>query len=145
MNTNSSYEKQDETSVQATLSFLKLQARPLEDRDADLSGCSCASTHSQEGPGRIIKNTTTYYFTIAVLIRATCGDLLCIFPRKTRCFRDPAVLFYYRLFFSPVHFPQENKVFQRPCRIILLPSYFFPTTVVNWYDRSIFNMTGSLG
>ena len=27
----------------------------------------------------------------------------------------------------------------------LLPSYFFDTTVVNWYDRSIFNMAVSLG
>ena len=42
------------------------------------------------------------------------------FPRKTRGFRDPAVLFYYR----------------RIC---------FATTVVNYYDRSIFNMGGSLG
>ena len=36
-------------------------------------------------------------------------------------------------------------MFQRPCRIILLPSYFSPPPVVNSYDRSIFNMTGSLG
>ena len=33
-------------------------------------------------------------------------------------------------------FPQENKVFQRPCRSVLL---------VNYYDRSIFSMAGSLG
>ena len=44
-----------------------------------------------------------------------------------------------------MNFPQENKVFQRPCRIVLLPSYFLATTVVNQYDRSIFNMVGSLG
>ena len=41
-----------------------------------------------------------------------------------------------------MHFPQENKVFQRPCRIILLPSYFSQ----HHSDRSIFNMTqGPLG
>ena len=50
------------------------------------------------GPGRI-KNTTTYSFTIAVLI--------------------------HYLWRSFVNFPQENQVFQRPCRIVLLPSYFF--------------------
>ena len=42
-------------------------------------------------------------------------------------------------------FPQENKLFQRPCRSVLLPSYFFATTVVNEYDRSTFNIPGSLG
>ena len=46
---------------------------------------------------------------------------------------------------SPVNFPQEDKVFQRPCHSVLLPSYFFATTVGNEYDRSVFNMTGSLG
>ena len=42
---------------------------------------------------RRINSQSPYEFTI-------CGDLLCIFPRKTRCFRDPAVLFYYRRIFS---------------------------------------------
>ena len=28
-------------------------------------------------------------------------------------------------------FSPGNKVFQRPCRIVLLPSHFFATTVVN--------------
>ena len=53
-----------------------------------------------KGPGRI-KNTTTYSFTTAVLIHYLWGDLLCIFPGKTRCFRDPGVLFYYRRIFLP--------------------------------------------
>ena len=44
---------------------------------------------------------------------------MCIFPKETRCFRDPAVLFYYRCIFS--HHRSEL------------------------YDRSIFDMTGSLG
>ena len=44
-----------------------------------------------------------------------------------------------------MNFRKENKVFQRPCRSVLLPSYCFATTVVNYYDRSIFSMTGYLG
>ena len=35
---------------------------------------------------------------------------------------------------------QENKVFQRPCRSVLLPLYCFAITIVNSYDRSIFNI-----
>ena len=62
---------------------------------------------------RRINSLSPYKFTL-------CGDHLWIFPRKTRCFRAPAVVFYYR-------------------RIL------FATTVVNYYDRSIFNMPGSLG
>ena len=42
-------------------------------------------------------------------------------------------------------FPKENKVFQRPGRSVLLQSWCFATTVVNYYDRSIFSMAGSLG
>ena len=37
-----------------------------------------------------------------------------------------------------MNFPQENEVFQRPCRRVL-------PMVVNYYDRSIFSMTGSMG
>ena len=44
----------------------------------------------------------------------------------------------------PCDFPLGNQVFQRPCRSVLLPSYCFTTIVVNEYDRSIFNMIGSL-
>ena len=57
------------------------------------------------GPGRI-KNNMTYEFTIAVLI--------------------------HYLWRSPVNFPLENKVFQRPCRSDLPPSYFCSTSVVNY-------------
>ena len=42
-----------------------------------------------------------------------CGDLLWIFPRKT-------------------------QVFQRPCRSVLLPSFFFATTVVNYNMTVVF-------
>ena len=59
---------------------------------------------ASQRPGRS-KNTTTHYFTIAVLIHSLCK--------------------------SPAIFALENKVFQRPSRIVLLPSYFFATTVVN--------------
>ena len=55
--------------------------------------------------GRKAKHTMTYCFTITVLI--------------------------HYLWRSPVNFPQENKVFQRPCRSVLLPSYCFANTVVN--------------
>ena len=34
------------------------------------------------------------------------------------------MIHYLRRF--PVNSPQENKVFQRPCRSVLLPSYFLP-------------------
>ena len=44
-----------------------------------------------------------------------------------------------------MNFPQENKVFQRPRRSVLLPPYCLATTIVNYYDRSIFSMTGSFG
>ena len=45
-------------------------------------------------------------------------------------------------------FPQENKVFQRPLKTVenkLKPPKCFATTVMNYYDRKIFRMTGSLG
>ena len=41
---------------------------------------------------RRINSLSPYSFAI-------CGDLLWIFPRKTRCFRDTAVLFHYRRIF----------------------------------------------
>ena len=41
-----------------------------------------------------------------------------------------AVLIHH-LWRSAVNFPQENKVFQRPCRSVLLPSYLLAATVVN--------------
>ena len=41
---------------------------------------------------RRINSLSPYYFTV-------CGDLLWLFPWKTRCFRDPAVLFCYRRIF----------------------------------------------
>ena len=45
---------------------------------------------------------------------------------------DTIAVLIHNLRRSPVNFPQENKVFQRPCRSVLLPSYFFvATTVVN--------------
>ena len=44
-----------------------------------------------------------------------------------------------------MNYPKENKVFQRPCHTVLLPPQCFATTVVNYYDRSIFSMVGSLG
>ena len=51
-------------------------------------------------------------------------EISCEFsPGKTRCFRDPAVVIYYR-----------RSVFGS-----------FATTVVHYYDRTIFSMAGSLG
>ena len=44
-----------------------------------------------------------------------------------------------------MYFPLENKVFQRPCCRVLLPSWYFATTVVNYYDNSILSMARSLG
>ena len=46
-----------------------------------------------------------------------------------------------------MNFPPGNKVFQRPCHSVLF--YYhgscFATTEVNYYDRSICSMAGSLG
>ena len=42
-------------------------------------------------------------------------------------------------------FPQGKQDVSETLPYCLLPSYFFATTIVNEYDRSIFNMTGSLG
>ena len=42
-----------------------------------------------------------------------------------------------------MNFPQENKVFQTLLSV-LLPWSCFAATVVNYYDRSIFSMAGSL-
>ena len=44
-----------------------------------------------------------------------------------------------------MNFPKVNKVFQRPCRSVLLPPQRFATNVLNYYDRSIFSRAGSLG
>ena len=68
--------------------------------------------------------------------------------------KDPAVYFFILIYYHrgnsffveiSCEFSKENKVFQRPCHSVFLPSYFFATTVVNQYDRSIFNMAGPLG
>ena len=37
-----------------------------------------------------------YYDVIICILFTIGGDFLCIFLRKTRCFRDPALGFYYR-------------------------------------------------
>ena len=69
----------------------------FSEQQRTMTATNATSFPIPKGPGRI-KNTTTYWFTIAVLIHYLWRSDV-HFPRKTRCFRDPAVLFYYRRIF----------------------------------------------